>query len=166
MLLKHHTLNGSFMELLGRNTEGEQRGLSPPCVGKGFKPGTEVKHAGTHQPMGWLHHEAYGTVAIVRGRKFNHKNTTSDFGDVFKYTPMDISYLVTWAFNSRNHLAYPLDFSEMQQKVTLPSLETQANVRNSGFREALLQVSPDYLLSACYKLLSTLFPLSEILCLC
>lgn len=51
-----------------------------------------------------------------RERKVNHKNTTLDFGDIFKYTPMDISYLATWAFNSRSHLACPLNFSEMQQK--------------------------------------------------
>lgn len=107
-------MNGSFMELLGRNTEGEQRCLSLLCVGKGFKAGTEVKCAGMHQPMGWLHCEAHGTLITVRERKVNLKNKTLGFGDIFKYTQW--SYLVTWDFYSRNHLVYPLDFSEMQEK--------------------------------------------------
>lgn len=54
------------MELLGRNTDDEERCLSLPCEGKGFEPGTGgVERAGTCQPGQWLHHEAQGRVATV-----------------------------------------------------------------------------------------------------
>lgn len=102
------------MERLFHETLGEQPGggvqwcLRLALVGEEVRAWQRGKQAGAHQPTTRLHNEACGAVPRWEGAAQVCVATALNFGG----TPD----LVPWTFNSRSHLVYPFDFSEMTAK--------------------------------------------------
>ena len=83
-IFKHRTLNDFSTTLLESNSV-------KPLSGRRFEPGTEVKHAGTHQSVRRPRNEAHGTVSQPEGQsQGRERGHDFEFGWHLRFRDPDI----------------------------------------------------------------------------